>query len=102
MDTIAQVIHECETRTAIKQAKREKPQWYGGRRLKYKYGEAWQIDYITVPQTHQGKCYVLTLIEALSDGWKLILCPMRRPCPGQVLWRHGTPERIESDNRTHF
>ncbi|GAB0209414.1 insertion element IS476 uncharacterized 39.2 kDa protein-like [Grus japonensis] len=20
----------------------------------------------------------------------------------QVLWRHGTPERIESDNRTHF
>ena len=20
----------------------------------------------------------------------------------QVLWRHGTPERVESDNRTHF
>jgi len=20
----------------------------------------------------------------------------------QFLWRHGTPERIESDNRTHF
>jgi len=30
MDTIAQVIHECETCTAIKQAKRVKPQWYGG------------------------------------------------------------------------
>jgi len=30
MDTIAQVIHECETCTAIKQAKQVKPQWYGG------------------------------------------------------------------------
>ena len=28
MDTIAQVIHECETCAAIKQAKRVKPQWY--------------------------------------------------------------------------
>jgi len=40
MDTIAQVIHERETRTAIKQVKRTKPQRYGGRWLKYKYGEA--------------------------------------------------------------
>jgi len=31
MDTIAQVIHECETRAAIKKAKRVNPQWYGGR-----------------------------------------------------------------------
>jgi len=30
MDTIAQVIHECGTCAAIKQAKRVKPQWYGG------------------------------------------------------------------------
>ena len=29
-DTIAQVIHECETCAAIKQAKRLKPLWYGG------------------------------------------------------------------------
>jgi len=63
MDTIAQVIHECETHVAIKQAK---PQWYGGRWLKYKYGEAWQIDYITVPQTRQGKRYVLTMVEATT------------------------------------
>ncbi|KAK4825921.1 hypothetical protein QYF61_003416 [Mycteria americana] len=49
MATIAQVIHECETCTAIKQAKRLKPLWYGGRWLKYKYGEAWQIDFITFP-----------------------------------------------------
>ena len=55
MDTIAQVIHDCETCAAIKQAKRLKPPWYGGRWLKYKYGEAWQIGYITVPQTHNGK-----------------------------------------------
>jgi len=42
--TIAQAIHECETCAAVKQAKRVKPQCYGGRWLKYKYGEAWQID----------------------------------------------------------
>ncbi|KAK4807003.1 hypothetical protein QYF61_000332 [Mycteria americana] len=34
MDTIAQVIHECETCAAIKQSKRLKPLWYGGRWLK--------------------------------------------------------------------
>jgi len=64
LDTIARVIHECETCTAIKQAKWVKPQWYGGRWLKYKYGEAWQIVYITLPQTRQGKRYVLTMVEA--------------------------------------
>ncbi|GAB0204352.1 hypothetical protein GRJ2_002900800 [Grus japonensis] len=40
MDAISQVIHQCETCAAIKQAKRVKPLWYGGRWLKYKYGEA--------------------------------------------------------------
>ncbi|RMC00134.1 hypothetical protein DUI87_23544 [Hirundo rustica rustica] len=49
MDSISQVIHDCETCAAIKQAKRVKPLWYGGRWSKYKYGEAWQIDYITLP-----------------------------------------------------
>ncbi|KAK4807077.1 hypothetical protein QYF61_018418 [Mycteria americana] len=68
MDTIAQVIHECETCAAIKQSKRLKPLWYGGRWLKYQYGEAWQIDYITLPQTRQGKRYVLTMVEA-ATGW---------------------------------
>jgi len=66
MDTIAQVIHECETCAAVQQAKRVKTQWYGGRWLKYKYGEAWQIDYITLPQTHQSKHYVLTMVEATT------------------------------------
>ncbi|RMC13546.1 hypothetical protein DUI87_08622 [Hirundo rustica rustica] len=61
-----QVIHDCETCAAIKQAKRVKPLWYSGRWSKYKYGEAWQIDYITLPQTHQGKRYVLTMVEATT------------------------------------
>ncbi|PKU37293.1 hypothetical protein llap_12409 [Limosa lapponica baueri] len=30
--------------------------------------EAWQIDYITFPQTHLGKCHVLTMAEA-TTGW---------------------------------
>ncbi|GAB0206841.1 hypothetical protein GRJ2_003149700 [Grus japonensis] len=108
MDAISQVIHECETCTAIKQAKRVKPVWYGGQWLKYKYGEAWQIDYITLPETHQGKCYVLTMVEATTGwletypvphatAWNTILGLEK-----QVLWQHGTPERIESDNGTHF
>ncbi|RMC09664.1 hypothetical protein DUI87_13450 [Hirundo rustica rustica] len=68
MDSISQVIHDCETCAAIKQAKRVKPLWYGGRWSKYKYGEAWQVDYITLPQTRQGKRYVLTMVEA-TTGW---------------------------------
>ncbi|RMB92481.1 hypothetical protein DUI87_31123 [Hirundo rustica rustica] len=68
MDSISQVIHDCETCAAIKQAKRVKPLWYGGRWSKYKYGEAWQIDYITLPQNRQGKRYVLTMVEA-TTGW---------------------------------
>ncbi|RMC13409.1 hypothetical protein DUI87_10947 [Hirundo rustica rustica] len=108
MDSISQVIHDCETCAAIKQAKRVKPLWYGGRWSKYKYGEAWQIDYITLPQTRQGKRYVLTMVEA-TTGW-LETYPVphataRNTILGlekQVLWRHGTPERIESDNGTHF
>ncbi|RMC20409.1 hypothetical protein DUI87_01259 [Hirundo rustica rustica] len=62
------VIHDCGMCAVIKQAKRVKPLWYGGRWSKYKYGEAWQIDYITLPQTCQGKRYVLTMVEA-TMGW---------------------------------
>ncbi|GAB0186329.1 hypothetical protein GRJ2_001098200 [Grus japonensis] len=108
MDAISQVIHQRETCAAIKQAKRVKPLWYGGRWLKYKYGEARQIDYIALPQTRQGKRYVLTMVEA-TTGW-LETYPVphataRNTILGlekQVLWRHGTPERTESDNGTHF
>nr|XP_031363461.1 uncharacterized protein K02A2.6-like [Lonchura striata domestica] len=102
------VIHDCETCAAIKQAKLVKPLWYGGRGSKYKYGEAWQIDHITLPQTRQGKRYVLTMVEA-TTGW-LETFPVphataRNTILGlekQILWRHGTPERIEYDNSTHF
>ncbi|GAB0209980.1 hypothetical protein GRJ2_003463700 [Grus japonensis] len=103
-----QVIHQCETCAAIKQAKRVKPVWYGGRWLKYKYGEAWQIDYITLPQSRQGKRYVLTMVEATTGWLETYPVPQataRNTILGlekQVLWRHGTPEGIESDNGTHF
>jgi len=57
MDNITQVIHEFETCTAIKQAKRVKPLCYG---------EAWQTDYVTPPQTHQGKLHILEMVEATT------------------------------------
>ncbi|XP_049649828.1 uncharacterized protein LOC126035341 [Accipiter gentilis] len=102
------VKHECETCAAIKQAKRLKPLWYGGRWLKYKFGEAWQIDYITLPQTRQGKRYVLTMVEATTGWLETYSVPHATArntilaLEKQVLWRHGTPERIESGNGTHF
>ncbi|RMC01055.1 hypothetical protein DUI87_22319 [Hirundo rustica rustica] len=102
-----QVIRDCETCAAIKQAKRVKPLWYG-RWSKCKYGEAWQIDYITLPQIRQGKRYVLTVVEA-TTGW-LETYPVPHTAAWntilglekQILWRHGTPEGTESDNGTHF
>ncbi|KAK4810769.1 hypothetical protein QYF61_007743 [Mycteria americana] len=73
-----------------------------------KYGEAWQIDYITLPQTRQGKHYVLTVVEA-TTGWLETYSVPRATALNtllgleqQVLWQHGTPERIELDNGTHF
>ena len=76
--------------------------------MKYKYGEAWQIDYIRPPQTHQGKRYVPTMAEATTRGlepYPVSHAAARNTILGlakQVLWRHGTPEGIESDNGTHF
>ncbi|KAJ7413992.1 hypothetical protein WISP_87165 [Willisornis vidua] len=73
------------------------------------YGEAWQVDYITLPQTHQGKHYMLTMVEA-TTGW-LVTYPVphatarntkKKQTKKQVLWRHSTPEGIESDKDTHF
>ncbi|XP_064900755.1 uncharacterized protein LOC135577045 isoform X1 [Columba livia] len=108
MDTISQVINECETCAEIKQAKRLKPVWYGGRWLKYKYGEAWETYYITLPQTCQGKRYVLTMVEA-TTGWLETYAVHHATAQNtilglekQVLWQHGTPEIIKSDNGSHF
>lgn len=66
MDAITQVIHDCDTYATIKQTKRMKSLWGGGRWQKYKYGEAWQVDYITLPRSHSGKRYVLTMVEATT------------------------------------
>ncbi|RMC18179.1 hypothetical protein DUI87_05060 [Hirundo rustica rustica] len=102
------VIHDCETCAAIKQAERVKPIWYGRQWSKYKYGEAWQIDYITLPQTCQDKRYVLTMVEATTGWLETYPAPhatARNTILGlekQILWRHGTLERTESDNGTHF
>ncbi|KAJ7400726.1 hypothetical protein WISP_00195 [Willisornis vidua] len=70
--------------------------------------QVWQIDYVTLPQTCQGKCYVLIVVEA-TTGWletyPLSHATARNTILGlekQVLWRHSTPERTESDNSTHF
>ncbi|RMB89469.1 hypothetical protein DUI87_34156 [Hirundo rustica rustica] len=86
----------------------EEHQNNNGQRCKYKYGEAWQIDYITLPQTRQGQRYVLTMVEA-TIGW-LETYPVPHATAWntmvglekQILWRHGNPERIKSDNGTHF
>ncbi|KAJ7406322.1 hypothetical protein BTVI_65861 [Pitangus sulphuratus] len=108
MDTISQFIHDHETCATIKQPKTLKPLWYGGRWSKYRYGEAWQVDYIILPQTRQGKHYVLTMVEATTGWLEAHLVPhatARNTILGlekQVLWQHGIPEGIESDNGTHF
>jgi len=68
VDTIAQVICECEMCAAVKQAKWLQALRYGGRWLKYKSGEGWHIGGVTLPQTCQGKRRVLTTVEA-TTGW---------------------------------
>ena len=55
-------------RAIIKQAKRMKPLWGEGRWQKYKYGEAWQVDSITLPRSRSGMRYVFTMLEA-TTGW---------------------------------
>ena len=73
--TVRQVLETEE----IKQAKRLKPLWYGGQWLKYKYEETWQIDYITLPQTCQGKRHVLTMVEATTRWLETSSAPCHRP-----------------------
>lgn len=84
MDGIAQVIHDCETCTAIKQTKWLKSLWYGGRWSKYKHGEAWQADYITLPQTCQGKRYMLTMVEPTTRWMETSLVP--HPIAQNTTW----------------
>uniref|UniRef100_A0A803YFQ3 Uncharacterized protein n=1 Tax=Meleagris gallopavo TaxID=9103 RepID=A0A803YFQ3_MELGA len=96
MDAIAQIIHDCDTCATIKQAKRMKPLWEEGRWQKYKYGEAWQVDYITLPPSRNGKRYVLTMVEATTGWLETYAVPhatARNTILGletQVLWHIGT------------
>jgi len=70
--------------------------------------EAWQVDYTTLPQTEKDKRHVLTVLDATTE-W-LESCPMLHvttwntilDLEKQVLWRHGTSDRTESRNGTHF
>lgn len=62
MDAIAQIIHECETCTALKQAKRIMPLWYGGQWQKYKYWGS-LAGWIT---SHSHK---LTMANAICLQW---------------------------------
>lgn len=52
----------------IKQTKLLKSLWCGEWCSKYKYGEVWQTDYITLSQTHQGNHYVLTIVQ-MATSW---------------------------------
>ncbi|KAJ7424986.1 hypothetical protein WISP_25929 [Willisornis vidua] len=75
---VSQVIHDCKTCAAIKKAKRVKPLWQvlcadHGR------GNHW-----TYPVPHDPAQNTILGLEK------------------QVLWRHGTPKRIESENGNHF
>ena len=63
-----------------------------------KYGEAWQNDYITLPQTRHGKPYVLMMVEA-ATGWLETYAVPHATAQNtilgleeKVLWWHGTPE----------
>ena len=103
IDAIAQVIHDCDTCATIKKAKRIKTLWGEGRWQMNKYGEAWQVDSITLPRSHSGKCYVHTMVEA-TTGWLETYAAPHATAQNtilglgkQVLWRHGTPESTESD-----
>ena len=108
MDAIARVIPDCETCTAIKRADRMKTLCGEGQWQKYEYGEAWQVDSITLPRSHNGKHEVLTMVEATTGWLETHAVPhatthnTRLGLEKQALWRHGTPERIESDTRIHF
>ncbi|RMC22467.1 hypothetical protein DUI87_00781 [Hirundo rustica rustica] len=92
MDSISQVIHDCETCAAIKQAKWVKPLWYSGRWSKYKYEEAWQIDYITLPQTYHGRhetscCPGASRPEGIVTRKAAGLYPLPKPT---VIWQIQT------------
>jgi len=76
--------------------------------LKYRYEEAWQINYIILPLTWQGKRHVLTMVQATTRWLERYSVPHATTqntilsLEKEILQRHGAPERFELDNGTHF
>ncbi|KAK4826310.1 hypothetical protein QYF61_007157, partial [Mycteria americana] len=94
MDTIAQVIHECETCAAVKKVKWLKPLWYGGRWLKHK---------LIIAHSHKPT-KAIAIVEG-TTGW-LETCPVPHATAQNTVlsleMQVLCPERTESDNGTHF
>lgn len=55
---------------------------------KYEYGEAWQVDSITLSRTHKGKRYVLAVVEATTGAVKRLQYPMLAPETPSGVWRN--------------
>jgi len=108
MDTIAQVIHECETCAAIKQAKRVKPQWYGGRWQNINTGRLGRLTASHCHKPAKASAMCSQWRRPPLNGWKPTLCPM--PPPGIPSWAlKASPvvtwhprKKTELDNGTHF
>lgn len=70
--------------------------------MKYKYGEVWQIDYVTLPQTHDRKCHVLSMVETTIRWLETYPVPHATAQDTilgrekQILGRRSIPERNES------
>lgn len=99
MDAVAQVTHECETCTAIKQAKWIKPLWYGGQCLK---PGRWII-----PHSHKRRGIICLQWQKESlDAMSCAPCHQKYctilGLEKQILWQHDIPERTESENGAHF
>ncbi len=61
--------------------------------------EAWQVDCITLPQTPTNSSDRSN--HRMPGNISCAQCH-HLDLAKQVLWQHGTPERTESDNGTHF
>lgn len=98
MSTISQVIHNCETRSAIKWVK---PLWCGGWCLKYKYRESWQIDHITLCRSvkESGENNPQMSGDTLCASPH---CPEHHAAPWKATpLRHSSRKTIDSNNGTH-
>lgn len=56
-------------------AKPLKPLRYGRQWLKYKCGEVWQVDHITVPQSDNSEYCVLSMVEAITSWLETCTVP---------------------------